>query len=201
MSELEEIFSGNDIFYCEHISRFYEYSEKENIFFINKKSGKGLEIYLKESAINDENINENRTYIVRDKVTREIVGYFSLKMGIISTNERKTVSSKVSFDTIPAIELANFAMNDNYKQSHEGERIAYKPGKIIFVNFILPIAKEISKYIGAKALFVFALPEKKLLSYYKSLNFSRLSKESENKLHNRLRPNYDKGCIFMWQSL
>ena len=120
---------------------------------------------------------------------------------MISVNERKIFwkgKEKETFDSIPAIELANFAVNNTYKESHpEYEGI----GKIIFFDFIKPLVREVSEKIGVKSLYIYALPVERLIEYYKSLNFERVEAFIEEKLHKRLRPLYDEECIFMFQTL
>ena len=38
-----------------------------------------------------------------------------------------------------------------------------------------------------------------MINRYYSYGFSRLNEENELKLHRRLKPKYDKNCIFMFQ--
>lgn len=72
-------------------------------------------------------------------------------------------------------------------------------GLIIFTFFVLPIVKIVSRYVGVYLLFIFALPYKGLIEYYEKMNFRRLSLADEYFLHRRLKPRYDRGCIFMSQ--
>ena len=44
----------------------------------------GLENYLKNCAESDEREKNARTYLVKDDVSGEIVGYFSLRNGLIT---------------------------------------------------------------------------------------------------------------------
>ena len=62
-----------------------------------------------------------RTYVVRDNFSSELVGYFSLKAGLISVNEVHT-EGETTFDTIPGVEVANFAVNNTYLQKHKEMR-------------------------------------------------------------------------------
>lgn len=73
----------------------------------------------------------------------------------------------------------------------------------VFLEFILPIARAAASLVGAQLLCVFALPERKLLDYYtRTLGFSRLpSKELESFAYERVKQDYDKGCIFLYQAL
>ena len=124
----------------------------------------GLEDYLKYQSAQDEKLNNSRTYLVKDVLTGELMGYFSLRTGLITIQVKGD-----SFDSFPAIELANFAVNKRYKDSHPN--------------------------------YIYALPEKKLLKYYKKLGFSRLPKEQEKFVQHHVKPKYDEGCVFMYQTL
>lgn len=53
------------------------------------ENGEGLREYIQYYAISDENAGTMRTYIVRDNYSSELVGYFSLKAGLISMNEHE----------------------------------------------------------------------------------------------------------------
>ncbi len=55
--------------------------------------------------------------------------------------------------------------------------------------------------LGIKALYIYALPEDKLIEHYKKLGFQRLSKKEEQFVHSHVKPKYDDGCIFMYQML
>lgn len=74
-------------------------------------------------------------------------------------------------------------------------------GKTTFREFILPLTRFIQTFLGAKALYIFALPEDKLIEHYEEMGFSRLSKEKEKYVHSHVKPKYDEGCIFMYQIL
>ena len=113
---------SNEYFYCEHLFERNDIIEElKKDFSIDHESGKGLEIYLKEHSWFDEIYNENRTYIVRDNKTDELVGYFSLKAGLFSIMEKTSLTldgKTVEFETLPGIELAEFAINHKYISAH-----------------------------------------------------------------------------------
>ena len=108
-----------------------------------------------------------RTYIVRDNRSSEMVGYFSLKAGLISYNERdipvydevtgEEVIDEVTgekkmrrvFDTLPGAELADFAVNQRYIDNHPDIKGV---GLVIYNSFILPVVREASETIGIKIL-------------------------------------------------
>lgn len=153
----------------------------------------GLEDYLKYQSAQDEKLNNSRTYLVKDVLTGELMGYFSLRTGLITIQVKGD-----SFDSFPAIELANFAVNKRYKDSHPN---VSELGFYTFRKFIFPIVNCLAKYVGVNSLYIYALPEKKLLKYYKKLGFSRLPKEQEKFVQHHVKPKYDEGCVFMYQTL
>lgn len=186
MMNLERFSDG--YFTIEHVSK------KADLSAFKCKKGYGLEYYLKNSALNDENIKMSRTYLIRTSNTKELVAYFTLRTGLI------TVSRGLlkGFDTYTGIELANFAVNDLYKEANDA---IPKLGSYLFKQFILPLVEEISNYIGAAYLYIFALPEYKLISHYKTMGFMEGEKKASRYVYRHVKPVYDKNCIFMYQKL
>ncbi len=183
----------HSLFYYEHLLDNPQNIDEIKNFAIRERSGFGLELYLKQTSVFDEENRLNSTYLVKDKMTHEIVGYFSLKTGLF-TVEMSSVEGY--FDTIPSVEMSNFAVNALYRANHPDIK---RIGEIIFRSFVLPIVKHIQNFVAVKALYIYALPEEKLISHYKSLGFSRLSEEEEAFVHAHVKPKYDDDCIFMYQ--
>lgn len=158
------------------------------------KKGKGLEFYLKKVAIHDESIKMSRTYLVKSESTSELVAYFTLRTGLI------TVSRGIfkGFDAYTGIELANFAVNDLYKEAND---VIPKLGSYLFNQFILPLVNEISDDIGAAYLYIFALPQNRLISHYATMGFKTESKKFSRYVYSHIKPIYDRGCVFMYQKL
>ena len=100
--------------------------------------------------------------------------------------------------TIPSVELSNFAVNDSYRKFHPD---ITKIGATIFNKFILPLVKHIQILTGVQALYIYALPEDRLIDHYGSFGFIRLAKKDEQFVYDRVKPAYDEGCIFMYQIL
>ena len=184
---------NHPLFFYEHLLDNPNNAEEIKKFAVREKSGFGLEIYLKQTAVFDETNRLNSTYLVKDRKTHEIVGYFSLKTGLFTVEIKENSDY---FDSIPAIELSNFAINALYKRNHP-ESIGL--GKTMLVDFIIPIVKHIQNFVAVKALYIYALPEEKLISHYERLGFSRLSEEEEAFVHAHVKPKYDDDCIFMYQ--
>ena len=187
----------NDMFCCAHLGASEKDRQDILKFSVKTVRGEGLVNYLQNFALSDETAGVMRTYLVRDKRSLELAGYFSLKAGLISLNEVETQEG-VIFDTLPGIEIANFAVNNGYIQRHPDIKEA---GFVIFNDFIQPLIEDIAKRIGVKIIYIFALPAEKLIHRYIQYGFARLDPSSEAELHRRLKPSYDEGCIFMYQQL
>lgn len=200
--EIERAVLKTEYFYITHLDPGSVSDIQDiNSFSIDMDTGAGLLIYIQKHASREELSNEMRTYLIRDTVTNECAGYFSLKAGLISINERKRdrtgdiEDTGKEFDTLPGIELANFAVNSAFIKEHPALKGV---GKYFFGRLIIPLIETISKYIGVKMVYIFALPYKKVIKCYKSYGFSSLSEEAERNLHRRIKPSYDKNCKFMY---
>ena len=69
----------SDILKCVHIGDSPKYMADIDSFVVHhRETGKGLELYFKQYALQDEHDDRMRTYIVRHKVTDECVGYIFL---------------------------------------------------------------------------------------------------------------------------
>lgn len=185
----------NEFFYCEHLTDSEEHKRLIDSFKTIRAEGAGLEYYLKCAAIEDELSDVARTYLVRDVDSGELVAYFTLKAGSITVNEKRRFLA-TNFDSIPGIELTNFAVNGSYKEVH---REMSGIGHIVLYYFVKPMLQEVAGMIGANIFYIFALPYKALLKHYMKMNFVRLDKKTEKKLHRRMKPRYDERCIFMYQ--
>lgn len=179
-------------FIIEHLNDSVENRRLLSAFSAGKNAT-GLERYIKAQAIRDEQSNESRTYLVKDALTGDLACYFSLRTCLVPVAITKSL-----FATIPAIELSNFAVNENYRRSQKAVK---KIGVFVFLNYIIPIVRHVSSFVGAKWLCIYALPISKLLEYYEKLGFARLDEEREAFVYSHVKPRYDKDCIFMYQSI
>ena len=186
-----------DQFYCESLCMSpKDQADIAHFSVFHAETGEGLVNYLQNYAPNDERVGTMRTYLVRMLKTDECVGYFSLKAGLVSLRETQ-FEDEVEFDTLPGVELANFAVNADYVQKYHAKGI----GGVTFANFILPVIRTAANYVGICLVYLFALPYPALLKNYHRYGFRRLSPAAEHKLHKRLKPSYDKSCIFMYKFL
>lgn len=121
----------NELFCCEHLRETKEQKSLIKNFRVQYKQCEGLSIFLKHRALIEENNSLARTYLVLDKETKELVAYFTLKAGLMSQNDF-SIEKPSCFDSIPGVEISNFAVNYNYKLAHnEYEGL----GKIVFLLF------------------------------------------------------------------
>ncbi|MBP3817975.1 MAG: hypothetical protein J6H31_06680 [Butyrivibrio sp.] len=109
-----------DSFKCEHISKENIDNIKDN--FYPPKYGENLTEYVKSYALNDDNDNEEKVYIVKSK-DDDIVFYFSLKCGLLYKpekssllDEEKEELAKMIFE---AIEKDDKNLLSEYKKSDE----------------------------------------------------------------------------------
>ena len=188
----------NNWLVCNHLTHLPEDLEAiQNFSVVHSETGEGLERYLKEDALLDEDDGFMRTYLVRHEQTGELVGYFSLKAGLVALNERRMPDSSIAFDTVPGVELANFAINGRFLEKYHLRRL----GGIVFHRLIVPLVLKFSESLGIYLLYIFALPQPRLIETYNNYGFQRLSDKAEGLLHKRLKPSYDESCIFMFQTL
>ena len=194
-----------ELYYVDHLDAERDNDDIEE-FTINLPEGQGLVTYLKDYAAGDES-RVMRTYLVRDIETDELVGYFSLKAGLASINESVTEVTdeetgkkyfRREFDTVPGVELANFAVNSRYVEKYPYHKGL---GRSIFKNFVIPVINDVEKRVGVTMVYIYALPYERLIERYQKYGFRRLPENDENDLHTRLKPRYDESCKFMYMLL
>ena len=182
----------NEYFRVEHISDARDGRNAIEEFSAGDED-KGLERYLKETALRDEKGRDARTYLVRDAVTDEIAAYFSLRACLVPVPIDNT-----DVYTIPAVELSNFARNKDYRAT--GRSIG-KIGAYVFLHFVLPLVRQASSLIGARLICLYALPVTRLIRYYETLGFRRLDADTTKFVNSRVKPKYDRGCVFMFRDM
>lgn len=167
----------------------------------------GLERYFRYCAWNEDYSKETKVYVVKTYFTKEVVCYFALKAGIVSSNfkeqdilrEKNALvnGTKLVPSTIAGIELSHFAVNDNYREKHNGVKGL---GEYIYPKFIYPIIEKTSSLIGSKIVYLYAADDssKKLTNYYEGLHFSTIKDADDLK---PVTSYYDDNCVFMFKLL
>lgn len=146
--------------------------------------------YLCKKAKKHEATLMNKTFLVREKKSKNIVAFFSLKAATLPYKD-----SNEPF-LIPAIELTHFAVDERYKNSGNQEM---RTGEFIFWNHIIPKVKAAAENIACKNLFVFSIDTMKLIKYYKNrLNFREIENIDDSQFFEYAKPEYDSGCKFLY---
>lgn len=185
---------STDIFKVEQLTNSKKHNEQIRDFYVAKKTGKGLEYYLEHQALKDEFENSNRVWLVKDKFTDELAGYFALRNGDFTL--KHIVNNETYTFAVPGIELSNFAVNSAYRDKHPD---AKGLGTVIFKQFVVPTVKLAGEISAVQAIYIYSLPEEDLMNHYSDLGFSRLTEEEEKFIHENAKPSYDESCIFMYQ--
>lgn len=193
-----DAFCKSDQFYCYSLGQADETDEQDIIEFepVNAK-GSDFVAYLQRRSFVEEHASLMRTYPVRDNDTDELAGYFSLRAGLVIIDESET-DDGTEFDTLPGVELANFAVNGKYRRAHPLSRGC---GMSIFYGLVLETIRRAATLIGVTVVYLYSLPDTKVIANYRSYGFSRLPEQREKMVHARLKPRYDSQCIFMYMAI
>lgn len=134
----------------------------------------------------------NKTFLVRETGSDNLVAFYSLKAATLPYNEKES-----SF-LIPAIELTHFAVDERYKTvvvSSSSLRI----GEFIFWNHIVPGIKKAQEYLALQDLFVFSINTPKLIDYYTNrLGFKEIENLDDKLFFEYAVPDYDDACKFLY---
>lgn len=134
----------------------------------------------------------NKTFLVRETGSDNLVAFYSLKAATLPYNEKES-----SF-LIPAIELTHFAVDERYKTvvvSSSELRI----GEFIFWNHIVPGIKKAQEYLALQDLFVFSINTPKLIDYYTNrLGFKEIENLDDKLFFEYAVPDYDDNCKFLY---
>lgn len=188
---------SKELFICENLVASEDNFNQIMDFVPKYESGFFVVEHLKRSAFAYEDEEIQRTYLVKDASTGEIAAYFSLKAGSFYAGESKQENSPTGFNVLPGIELSNLAVNKTYTDKHP--EASHKLGAFVFRTYVMDKVLEAADIIGARVVFIYALPKDDLRAYYSTeLGFARLPKEIEDVLHRTMKPDYDENCTFMY---
>ncbi len=149
----------------------------------------GLDSFLKTEAFNYNKDGQGSTYIIKSIENNDIIGYYTLKANAIQIQEKNK-----AIKTLPAIEIARLAINNNYKNQ--------KFGTIIFYSYILPKIIQVKSIIGVSVIMVFVVSNeieeyKKPISYfYEKFGF----KLAEKEVQKYIIDDFSEGCKLMYCS-
>lgn len=191
-----DVFCEGDEYYCCRLSAATPDDERDIMAFrpVDPR-GAGLTAYLQRLAFPEELAGVMRTYLVRDRDNDELAGYFSLKAGLVTQDEVQLGGGRAELDTVPGVELANFAVNGAYREAHPQSAGC---GQTIYHELVMEVARRAAGVVGIALVYLFALPDERVIGAYRRYGFSRLSPEREERVHARIKPRYDAQCVFMY---
>ena len=194
MARSEPFCAGRN-YYCRSLRTATTADERDIMAFEPAHpEGVGLVDYLQRLAFPDEDAGFMRTYLVRDNDSDELAAYFSLKAGLASQGETSE-GGRTKFDTVPGIELANFAVNGAFLRAHPK---AKGLGEAVFQELVREAVRRAGEIVGVALIYLFSLPDERVIANYGRYGFSRLPAGDEERLHARLKPRYDDSCVFMY---
>lgn len=187
-----EVYNGNDS--RTRLARFEPVPVKDS-------NGNLVDLTGLKRDINEHiaELDENdllKTYFVyklnEDYPKKELAYIFSLRCSSL------TFQDKAFNKVIPAIELVYFAADKSFKEKNKETKHL---GTAIFDQIIFEIVKTVAILVGCKVLFLFAISDAKLVSYYKNqLLFEEYDDpELEKAIVSRLKTEDNKGCKFLYQ--
>lgn len=151
-----------------------------------------LKKYLCKVAKKHQSDCINKTFLVREKNSNNLVAFFCLKSATLPYNDKDEVF------LIPAVELTHFAVDERYKNIFD-KNADIKTGEFIFWNFIIPYVNNAKSCIAIKDLFIFAIKNDDLINYYKTrLGFKEIENIDEKIFFEYAKPKYDENCKFLY---
>lgn len=169
-----------------------------------KYISKDLEQAIRDSGRLDD-ANLLKTYLVYRLPTegdspdtkKELACVFCLRTSVMHFENilRENFRQKI----IPSLELVYLAVDKKCIKKHPEIKGI---GAASFDAFIVPIVQEISRLCGCKNLFLFAIDNNKLVSYYKKfMDFHELPKSQEKFIVNNLKTDNNENCKFLFQPI
>jgi predicted N-acetyltransferase YhbS len=120
-----------------------------------------LNDFLSERALKNNREKASVTYVVCERDTTKVIGYYALSNGSINRNEAPSRIARNMPPDIPIILLGRLAVDSNWQGSGMGKGL---------LKDALKRAISASDSIGARALVVHALTEE-AAKFYKKLGF------------------------------
>lgn len=177
-------------FYIEELS--HDLNSYELKTFRIQHDEQQLKKYLCNMAKKHQGQSINKTFLVRENGSKNLVAFYSLKAATLPYSDKDEIF------LIPAVELTHFAVDERYKSIFD--KIAdIKTGEFIFWNHIIPCINNARQNIAIKDLFIFAINNEKLIEYYKTrLGFREIEKMDDKIFFDYAKPDYDDYCKFLY---
>jgi len=163
----------------EFLDKFSSNQVKKILKSFKCSLNKDIENFLYNKAITFEKKIRTRTYLLLNKNTLEVAGYFSIAISVLYANEVKEkilleIGNLQEAKDIPCLLIGQIAKSDNYKDVKLGDTLMeYTIEKLEIAN----------KIIGGRFILLDAIHNEKVIDYYKKFGFfeiEHLDKEKEN---------------------
>lgn len=198
MRNNHSIVSSNKNFFCASLST---YEERQLLFRFdvydeykiddeNPWSVKNLKDIINNEVVGLNESDRLRTYLIFDDSgeKEELACVFCLRTNDLLLGD----------ETVPSIELAYFAMEKSYKKKHSDYEGV---GRYFFNVFILPIIETTYHLTGGVFLHLFAINNKKLVSFYKKLGFISLEEKDDKEILSYEENEGNQDCKFLFIQL
>ncbi len=192
------LYKSSGSYHAEHISDLSHRTllNRFNVKLDTQKKVLGLQKIIQEHLFDAEN-EGYRTYLVYDE-HGENAGIFSLRTGAMIFDVEP--SDGESFhEIISALELSVFAVNNSYAEKYPDKKYI---GKDFFYDCIVPILSSVYEQVGCSVIYLFAINNPALISYYMDeLDFLELPPEEERVILDNLGSYKNDECKFLYRHL
>ena len=139
---------------------------------------KDEESFLHNKAINFEELNKARTYLIFDSDYEKLLGYItlafkSIELKNVSTSKRKSLTAGENTETYAAFLIGHLAKNSNYKEMISGEEILKIAEDIIY---------KAQKLVGGRLIYIDCKDNESLISFYNKNDFKYFNTSKETGL-------------------
>jgi len=170
----------------EFLDKFSSNQVKKILKTLKCNINKDIETFLYNKAITFERKLRARTYLLLEKNTLEVAGYFSIAISVLYADE---IEEKVLLEIgdlqtkkdIPCLLIGQIAKSDNYKN--------VKLGKILMEHAIEKLEMT-NKIIGGRFILLDAINNQKIIEFYENFGFFVIEESNKDSIK-MIRPFYD----------
>jgi len=163
----------------EFLDKFSSNQVKKFLKTFKCSLNKDIENFLYKKAITFEKKLRTRTYLLLNKDTLEVTGYFSIAISVLYANEvEEKILLKIGdlqeSKDIPCLLIGQIAKSDNYKNVKLGDTL---------MEYAIEKLEAANKIIGGRFILLDAIHNEKVIDFYKNFGFFKIehiNKEKEN---------------------
>lgn len=174
----------------------------------------GLQKFIRDDAINADNNNDIRLYIIYDKEIKMLVGFYTLSPTcmIRKMESEKETSEALEFEklvskVVPCIEIEHFALNEVYldwlkENGYNNRGIGY----YIYQQYVRNTLIATLENIAFSYVILHAYRHVKVINAYRRMGFETYEDDQENIVPildglTPIRGEYADTCKFIYQSV